>query len=59
VFLVPADPGDELLERFRVAEPVAAIDCPLCLSHVSRHVYLCRDPLRPLAELWPELQKFR
>ena len=59
LLLIPADPEDEILEHFRVAEPVAEIDCPLCLSHVSRHVYLCSDPVRPLGELWPEPQEFR
>lgn len=51
-----ADPEDAFLERFGRTRIVAPIDCPLCLSHISRHVMIATEPVRPLSDIWDELR---
>ncbi|MCX4092234.1 ArnT family glycosyltransferase [Nocardia sp. alder85J] len=50
--------GDRaFLDRFASSTPVARLDEPLGLPGLERlvTVYVCRDPLRPWAEVWPSL----
>jgi len=59
VFLVVAPMGSNLLALFRSVERAEEIDCGWCMPFLRKKaVYVCRDPRRPLRELWPELKKF-
>ena len=50
----------ELRRRCRSVELAAEIDCSYCLPRFNRKaVYLCREPVRPLAEAWLELKRYR
>jgi len=51
--------GSNLLTLFRSVERAEEIDCGWCMPFLRKKaVYVCRDPRRPLRELWPELKKF-
>jgi len=51
--------GDELRRWWRDVRPAAEGDCDHCAPWVQRlSVWICRDPRRPLREIWPELKKF-
>jgi hypothetical protein len=59
VFLVVAPEDSKLLTLFASVERAAEIDCRWCMPFLrAKAVYICRDPHRPLVELWPELEKF-
>jgi len=51
--------GDELRRWWGDVRPAGDFECGYCAPWVQRlSVWICRDPHRPLAELWPELKKF-
>jgi hypothetical protein len=59
VFLVVTPNDSTLLTVFASVEHAAEIECDWCMPFLrAKSVYLCRDPHRPLVELWPELKKF-
>jgi hypothetical protein len=59
IFLVVAPTGSELLTLFTSVEHAAEIDCRWCMPFQrDKAVYVCRDPRRPLREVWPELKEF-
>jgi hypothetical protein len=59
VFLVVAPMDSKLLTLFTSVERAAEIDCDWCMPFLrGKAIYVCRDPRRPLRELWPELKKF-
>jgi hypothetical protein len=59
IFLVVAPTGSELLTLFTSVERAAEIDCRWCMPFQrDKAVYVCRDPRRPLREVWPELKEF-
>lgn len=59
IFLVVAPTGSELLTLFTSVERAAEIDCRWCMPFQrDKAVYICRDPRRPLREVWPELKEF-
>jgi 4-amino-4-deoxy-L-arabinose transferase-like glycosyltransferase len=62
VMLVLAERTEEprLRELFEEVERAAEIDCPHCMPFLSRRsFYVCRRARRSLAELWPELKRYR
>ncbi len=51
--------GDELRRWFRDVRPAGDFECPACAPWVRQlSVWICRDPVRPIAEWWPEWKKF-
>jgi hypothetical protein len=52
--------SDQSLRRiFNVVERVGDVDCTYCSPELRRTgVFLCRDPHRPLEEVWPEVKNF-
>jgi hypothetical protein len=58
-FLVVAPMDSKLLTLFRSVERAGKVDCGWCMPFLrNKAVYVCRDPHRPLREVWPELKKF-
>ena len=58
--LVVRESQAELEQWFRRCDRVAEIDCPYCMPMLQAEaVFLCRDPRRPLRELWPEMKLYR
>jgi hypothetical protein len=40
-------------------EQVAEVRCAYCATELAHHVvYVCREPQRPLRELWPALKRY-
>lgn len=59
VLIVVADPDAPLLQHFARCELAARVDCPHCEPRFQRRpVFVCREPIRPLPELWPGLKDF-
>jgi len=59
VTLVVSAPDSELLALFGSVERAAEIDCRWCMPFLKeKAVYVCRDPRRPLEEVWPGLKRF-
>ncbi len=54
------DRKGELARWFRDCRRAAEIDCPFCMPMFDeRAVFVCREPTRPITELWPELKVYR
>jgi hypothetical protein len=59
LMIVVHDSHDTLQRWFETCERKAEIDCAYCMELLQREaVYLCRQPRRPLRELWPEMKFF-
>jgi hypothetical protein len=55
--LVLAPDADALKRWFGDVERMTDIDCEYCMPFLRQSaVYLCREPRRPLADLWPEMK---
>jgi 4-amino-4-deoxy-L-arabinose transferase-like glycosyltransferase len=51
--------GDELRRWWRDVRPATDFECEYCAPWMQRlSVWICRDPRRPLREIWPELKNF-
>lgn len=50
----------DLKRWFRDCQRAAEVDCPYCMRWTqAKAVFVCREPRRPLAELWPEMKRYR
>ena len=50
----------ELEQWFHRCDRVAEIECPYCMPMLAAEsVFLCRDPRRPLREMWAEMKIYR
>jgi len=59
VTIVVHDSEETLNRWFTTCERKASIDCIYCMETMQREaVYVCREPRRPLPELWPEMKNF-
>ena len=57
--LIVLDDDRETLERhFRRVELGGRVRHPWSMPHRQFDVWVCRDPVRPLAELWPRIKDF-
>ena len=60
VFIAYGMPEAALERVFADVRPAATISHPLASAwHTDLVVYVCRAPRRPLAEVWPELKRYR
>jgi len=60
LMIVVHDSEAQLREWFTSCERRAEIDCPYCMELLqSQAVYVCRHPLKPLSELWPQMKFYR
>lgn len=60
LMIVVNDSQAELDGWFGRCERVAEIECPYCMPMMdAKAVFVCREPRRPLRELWPELKEYR
>jgi hypothetical protein len=59
VLILVADQASPLLQHFASCRLAAQIDCSHCEAQLrERGVFLCREPKRPLPELWLGLKDF-
>ena len=59
VMLIIGRSRDDLVKNFRSVEPVGFIDNPLGMPEESgQTLWLCRDSVRPLQEVWPRLRHY-
>ena len=59
VLIVVADPESPVLEHFASCRLAARVHCPHCEPYLrARPVFVCREPARPLPELWAKLKDF-
>jgi 4-amino-4-deoxy-L-arabinose transferase-like glycosyltransferase len=59
VLLAVAQTDRQLREWYEVVDRVAEVDCAYCMPDVDRlAVYVCRRPRLPIAEWWPEVQRY-
>jgi hypothetical protein len=58
--LLAVAPTDAMLRsRYDVVDRVAEVDCEYCMPDVDRlAVYVCRRPLRPIAQWWQEVKRY-
>ena len=60
LMIVVDDSQGELDGWFHSCLRVAEIECPYCMPMMdAKAVFVCREPRRPLRELWPELKQYR
>lgn len=60
VMIVIAPEGARALESFASCRVAARASCPHCEPALrDRPVYVCREPIAPIGELWPSLKEFR
>jgi len=59
VLIVVADQDSPLLQHFASCRRAAQVECPQCESRLHRRgVFLCRQPVRSLRELWTDLKDY-
>lgn len=57
--LIVLDDDRETLERyFRKVEPGGRVSHRWSMPYQQFDVWICRDPFRPLAEVWPQIKSF-
>lgn len=60
LMIVVYDSQEQLGRWFERCERRAEIECPYCMEMMdAKAVFLCRQPRRPLAEMWPEMKLYR
>jgi hypothetical protein len=60
LMIVVHDSESDLGAWFRDCQRKAEIDCPYCMPLMDAEaVFVCRDPRRPLRDLWPEMKYYR
>jgi hypothetical protein len=59
VLIVVADADSPVLQQFSSCELADRVDCPQCEPRFgNREVFVCRDPVRPLSQVWAKLKDF-
>jgi hypothetical protein len=60
LMIVVHESESQLREWFTDCERRREIDCPYCMEPMrAKAVFLCREPRRPLPQLWPEMKLYR
>ena len=60
LMIVVHESEDELRRWFGSCERRGEIECPLCMEQMdAKAVYVCRDPRRPLRDMWLEMKLYR
>ncbi len=59
VMIILENDREDLEPHFAQIELAARTDCGYCLPYENNSpVWICRDPVRPLPEVWPQLKHF-